>query len=428
MAITLIASLTGTIANAATSTLTVPTGVTASHFGVIVCANANTFSTAETFAITGWTSRAANPSVGTNENWTVLTNLGGSVAGNTLTINNSGTTAAGAYWAVWYDTGNHDVALVSTPGGRSGTSQATTPITGVTTTSNNQDVIVISSERSTATGTVISSWTPSAPTQDLFLEDASGTVVSTFIGHFTQATAGATGTYTPTYNTASGNGVGMMLALAPGVITGTAGFSGTGTLARTASTTAISVSAGFTSTGTFAKSAQAVSIADSATLSGSGSLAVTANAVTLTDSAAFGSSGGLSLSGGNAQADSIALTGEGTLTAVGSSPTKHYGFQAPIAQRYMPFLPALPVLMNYSPALLLIQGQWVQTEYPSAEQIDAATYYFPGGYELSIDHDAARALVLGGFTVDGWDEVLPTDNTLGIALVGTAIIGSDMIG
>lgn len=145
--------------------------------------------------------------------------------------------------------------------------------------------------------------------------------------------------------------------------------------------------------------------------------------------AALSGGGTLTASPSAIIADSASSSGEGTVVIVGDTPTKRYGFRVPFRQRYMPFLPALPVLMNYSPALLLIQGQWVETEYPSEDQINAASLYFPGGYELSVDHDTAVTLIRGGFTVDGWDEVLPTDSTLGIAVVGTSTVGgADPIG
>lgn len=431
MALTPIATQSGLLTNGAATNITVATGVTSSHFGVLVCTTGqNTTTSATTFTASGWTSQAANPSVAGNMNFTVFTKLGGSTAGGTITVTPSGFAATGSYALAWYDTGGFDVAAVSTPSGRNGTSAATTTITGLTTIAPNMPVIVVAGERTTATGTVISSWAPSAPTQDIFYEDTSGTAVSGFIGHFTQATAGATGSYTATYNSASGNGVGVMLAISTGVFAGSVSLGGTGTFTETASAS-ISGSDALSASGTLGVTPKAL-FSDTVLLGGdaSGGLDITPGSVVQIDRVTFGGSGGVLLvaSGSPAGQASFNASGEGTLTASGGPPARRYNFQTPVMQRYMPFLPALPVLMNYSPALLFIQGQWVQTEYPSAEQIAAATYYFPGGYELSLDHDTARALVVAGFTVDGWDEVLPADSQLGTAFVGTALVGGSTLG
>lgn len=100
-----------------------------------------------------------------------------------------------------------------------------------------------------------------------------------------------------------------------------------------------------------------------------------------------------------------------------------YTFTPPFVQRRVPVIPPVNALMNFGLAVLRIDGQWVEAEYPSEQQIDAADYYFPGGRENPVSHDAAAALVQGGYTVDGWDGPLPSDNQAGTAVVGTALVG-----
>lgn len=91
-------------------------------------------------------------------------------------------------------------------------------------------------------------------------------------------------------------------------------------------------------------------------------------------------------------------------------------FRAPIYQRLMPISPPLMARMNYSKAVLRIQGQWVETEWPSADQIDAADYYFPGGHEIPVDQATADVLTAAGYTVDPLP-ALPTSALADSALV-----------
>jgi hypothetical protein len=217
VSVTKIATVNAQILSGTTTNVTVPTGVTTAHLGVLLVADANNYADGSTISISGWTARASSPAAGNNSNVFIFTRNGGVQAGDTLPVVSGGVANAFTLYGVWYNTGGYDVAVIGTPGGRGGTSEATIPIPGITTTVANQDVLVVASERTTATGTVISSWSPITPTTDYFLEDPSATAntsTSAFFGHFTQATAGATGTITPTYNSGSGNGVGMLMGVA----------------------------------------------------------------------------------------------------------------------------------------------------------------------------------------------------------------------
>lgn len=101
--------------------------------------------------------------------------------------------------------------------------------------------------------------------------------------------------------------------------------------------------------------------------------------------------------------------------------TVTYVFRTPYVQRRVPVIPPVNALMNFSLAVLRINGQWVETEYPSEQQIDAADLYFPGGHDNIVD--AATALILqgAGYTLDS----VIADPT---AIVGSAVIGTSLVG
>lgn len=139
-------------------------------------------------------------------------------------------------------------------------------------------------------------------------------------------------------------------------------------------------------------------------LSGSGGLAGS-GAPAIAGSIGLSGSGGLTLSGVAgfvSFSGSVSLAGAGGLALSGTAsfPAAPGGiFRAPIYQRRYPLIPPLTVLMNYSVALLRIQGQWVEAEFPTEEQINASEYYFPGGYEIPVDAATAAVLTAAGYTV-----------------------------
>lgn len=109
-----------------------------------------------------------------------------------------------------------------------------------------------------------------------------------------------------------------------------------------------------------------------------------------------------------------------------------YFFRTPIIQRRMPVIPPLTALINYSVAVLRINGEWVETEWPTEEQIDAADYYFPGGRENIVDGTTALVLQAAGYTLESTNDVPPapvtppsSDST---AIVGTALVGTATVG
>lgn len=96
-----------------------------------------------------------------------------------------------------------------------------------------------------------------------------------------------------------------------------------------------------------------------------------------------------------------AATFPGANSAGATPPPAPYGvFRAPIYQRRYPVIPPLTALINYSKAVLRIAGQWVETEWPTEEQIDASDYYFPGGHEIPVDQHTADALTAAGYSVE----------------------------
>lgn len=92
-----------------------------------------------------------------------------------------------------------------------------------------------------------------------------------------------------------------------------------------------------------------------------------------------------------------------TSTGGGGTPTPPFVgagvFRTPIYQRRYPVIPPLTALINYSKAVLRIQSQWIETEWPTEEQINSADYYFPGGYEIPVDAATAAVLTAAGYTV-----------------------------
>lgn len=101
-------------------------------------------------------------------------------------------------------------------------------------------------------------------------------------------------------------------------------------------------------------------------------------------------------------------------------------FRGVLAQRRYVVIPPLTALLNYSKAVLRIQGQWVETEFPTEEQLALADLYFPGGYDTPVDTDTAALLRTAGYTVDEIAVESPPESTPppDAAVVGSAIVGT----
>lgn len=236
MSITLVGAATPVyLAGAASGTVTVPVGVTTSHLGIIQ----TTSSVAGTVDIgaTGWVQRYENPAGQSNHEVAVFTRLGGYAAGDTFSVSQSLSHNV-RVTAVWLDTGGRDVTVFGTVGARNAVSSANTVIPGITLTALTQEVLVLGTERTTADGTTPSAFSPVTPTQLYFQEFPADTDSSHYIGWFTP-TSTSVGSLTISYSASSGNGTGVMMALAEPAgggapaLTGSADFSGTGTLTAT---------------------------------------------------------------------------------------------------------------------------------------------------------------------------------------------------
>lgn len=213
----------------------------------------------------------------------------------------------------------------------------------------------------------------------------------------------------------------ILLALAPptGGGSGTLALTGTGTLALSGSgTRASSGTLALTGTGTLALSGIRIG-SDSLALTGTGTLTL-AGAAGSAGALALSGTGSLLLSGSGASSDgvgSLAFSGGGSLDVGGSGDGVTVIFRPPVYQRRMPIMPGLAALINYSVALLRINGQWVETEFPSEQQINAADLYFPGGYENEIDLATAALLTNAGY-IGGPTSGGGAPNTVGAARVG----------
>lgn len=74
-------------------------------------------------------------------------------------------------------------------------------------------------------------------------------------------------------------------------------------------------------------------------------------------------------------------------------------FTTPFYVRRVPIDPPLYAELKFGAAVLRIGGSWVETEFPTEDQIDAADIYLPGGYTHTVDDVTAAALTAAGYEV-----------------------------
>lgn len=195
-------------------TLTVPTGVVSTDYCLLIVGwvASTTNETPPTITPSGgsWTTLIA-PRTDTNMGWAVFSKTG-LVATNTFTVALSlsrFTTISHAYY--------QDTAGFGTPGSvtsRGGVSSADSTAPAITTTQDGQTVAIVAAERTTATGTTISSYTGNSPTTRVLYEGTSNATTSCLIADFTGPTpAGTTSSTTITYNSASGNGAAAQIGI-----------------------------------------------------------------------------------------------------------------------------------------------------------------------------------------------------------------------
>lgn len=157
-------------------------------------------------------------------------------------------------------------------------------------------------------------------------------------------------------------------------------------------------------------------MAGGSSLDGSGTPAI---------SSTSGLSGGstLTFAAGVPASDILSLGSAGGLSLSGAAYRKIC--RGVLAQRYVPLSPPLVALMNYSKAILRINGEWVEAEFPAEQQINAADIYIPGGYETLVDDATADLLIAAGYTVE--QPPLPVSQDL-TAHVDTAHVDQAVVG
>lgn len=278
-------------------------------------------------------------------------------------------------------------------------STASTSITSptITTSGANTEIVEVwcahTASTSAATITVPGVDTAASTTKTGFAASPNKTIQSGYL-----TTTGAAGTYGGNTATASLSSTANVYTLAlPAATTtgsGTISPSGGGTTAFSSPAVIAQATSGLSGGGTTTLTSPAKAASDTLALAGGG-------VVSLGVAGGLGvsGSGGLTFSGiGVTLADSLFLGGDSSLMVTEVFPTTI--FKGVLAQRIVPLSGALAALMNYSRAVLRINGQWVETEFPTEEQIDAADLYFPGGYETVVDHTTATLLQAAGYTVD----------------------------
>jgi len=79
-------------------------------------------------------------------------------------------------------------------------------------------------------------------------------------------------------------------------------------------------------------------------------------------------------------------------------------FVPPFTVRRIPIAGALTAELQFGLAVMRINGEWVETEFPSAEQEAAADLLFRGGSIYDVDEETAAVLTTAGYTVEIIDE------------------------
>jgi hypothetical protein len=240
-------------------------------------------------------------------------------------------TSSHDFWILAYDTtitgfdsANSFPLTSSFFGTRGGVSQTTVTAPAVTPNSSGDQVLVISCERTTTTGTTVSSI--SQGTQDYYNEDTVNTNCSVLAARFTGPASGvSTGTSVITYSGASGNALAFLLPMTAALASATGQVTATGSAAG-AQQTGASTAATVTASGTVSPAQQfAASAAGQVTASG----AATPGATVVTASGTVTAQGSAS----GAANENVAAAGQ--ITALGSAA----GTQQTPVQRFQANVP-----------------------------------------------------------------------------------------
>lgn len=74
-------------------------------------------------------------------------------------------------------------------------------------------------------------------------------------------------------------------------------------------------------------------------------------------------------------------------------------FQPPFVVREVRMEGALRMQLKYGLTVLRIDGAWVETEWPTQQQLEAADLWFPGGTVSTVDEITAAALLAAGYEI-----------------------------
>jgi hypothetical protein len=74
-------------------------------------------------------------------------------------------------------------------------------------------------------------------------------------------------------------------------------------------------------------------------------------------------------------------------------------FTPPYVHRHYPIEGALVATYQFGLAVLRVDGQWIETEFPSERQVAEADYFYSGGSIHEVDADTAAVLTAAGYDV-----------------------------
>lgn len=368
------ASYTSGTGTSSTSNVTIPVSAAANDVAIITAIHPTGLLTTPT----GWTVLSGpDPTSSSNANsYALIRTLASGDAGTTVLMSWSATNRVVAHLAVYRDATASGVSVTKiTKAGASTTDlvpSATAPAGGVFHAA-------ITTRAGFATATVESLGSPYTVGTNgtVATNGSSAPAMNIAAGYQLPSSTATLGGETETANQ-SHLSVSYAVVLQPLVVTGSLGLSGTGSLTL-AGAPALTGSLGLTGNGTLTLSA--------------------ASGTHLSGSLGLSGSGSLTLAGAPVLTAQLGLTGSGSLNLSGSRPAMSFLFTGPNAQRLMPISPPLVALMNFGLAVLRISGEWTETDYPSAEQIDAADIYLEGGRLHVVDQTTADALVIAGYDV-----------------------------
>lgn len=381
MAISFVAAASagsGATTSSAAAAFTIPASAAIGDTAVVVIAQNSGINTYN--GPTGWTQLRTDYAASNLAVSVFVKDMASGDPGSSATFTGSGSSRTPGLMLVYRGTSASGVAITAPTSSATTTNSITSP--AVTTTADNSFVVALWAYRWATAAPMGTLTMPGTHTQDGNTLTAFTTSPNNGLYGSHLTTPGATGTYAAVTATAGTSNISTSLAyglsLTPSTssaFTGTLNTSGSGAL-TSAGTPGISGSEGGSG---------------SSFLSFSGAPAITA-------ALSLAGSSGLTLTGGAPVGGTLGLSGGGVLSLSGAGHRKVC--RGLLAQRHMPVIPPLVALVNFSKAILRINGEWVEAEFPAAQQIEAADIYVPGGYETPVDDALADILTAAGYTVD----------------------------